>query len=130
MVIDSSALIAILFDEADRRFLEDAIEADPVRLISAVTKLESAMVMIGRHGSDAPLVRLIGDISAEIVPFDEPQADVARAAFMRFGKGRHPAALNFGDCAAYALAMTEAEPLLFKGTDFSATDVEVVKRGA
>lgn len=128
MVIDTSALIAILFDEADRRSFEDAIDADPVRLVPVVTQLESAMVVIGRHGSAAPLLRLIAAIGAEIVPFDEHQADVGREAFVRFGKGRHPARLNFGDCAAYALAMTEAEPLLFKGADFAATDVEVVQR--
>jgi ribonuclease VapC len=65
------------------------------------------------------------EIAATIVPFDEHQADIARDAFARYGRGRHPAGLNFGDCAAYALAMAEAEPLLFKGTDFGATDVQV-----
>jgi len=127
MVIDSSALIAILFDEPDRLALERAIEADPARLVSSVTKLEAGMVMIGQRGSAQPLDRLLAKISSTIVPFDEQQADIARDAFARYGKGRHRAALNFSDCAAYALAMAEAEPLLFKGTDFGDTDVEVAR---
>ena len=69
---------------------------------------------------------LLRDIAAVIVPFTDDQADIARDAFIRYGKGRHKAGLNFGDCASYALAKAEAEPLLFKGTDFGATDVEVV----
>ncbi len=129
MVIDTSALIAILKGEPESVAFERAIYADPIRLISAVTKLEAGMVAAGRRGqsSGASLDRLLNWISASIVPFDERQADIARDAFARFGKGRHQAALNFGDCAAYALAIAEAEPLLFKGTDFDATDVECVK---
>jgi ribonuclease VapC len=127
MVIDTSALIAILLDEPQRNVLEDAIEADPVRLVSAMSKLEAGMVMIGRHGAEGAvrLDRLLREMAAVIVPFDEHQADIARDAFARYGKGRHSAGLNFADCAAYALAMAEAEPLLFKGTDFGATDVQV-----
>jgi ribonuclease VapC len=129
MVIDSSALIAILLDEPDRASLQVSIDGDPLRLISAVTKLEAGMVIAGRLGIEGAtrLDRLLREIAATIVPFDEHQADIARDAFVRYGKGRHPAGLNFGDCAAYALAMVEAEPLLFKGTDFSATDVMVEK---
>src|SRR4051812_34372414 len=128
MVIDTSALVAILFDEPERSILEDAIEADHVRLVSAMSKLEAGMVTIGRHGTEgaARLDRLLREIAAVIVPFDDHQADIAREAFIRFGKGRHRAGLNFGDCAAYALALAEAEPLLFKGTDFGATDVQIV----
>ena len=86
------------------------------------------MVAIGRYGETAAeeLDRLMRDLTMQIVSFDERQADIAREAFARYGKGRHRAGLNFGDCAAYALAMAEAEPLLFKGTDFGATDVQVV----
>lgn len=123
MVIDSSALIAILLDEPERLRFQGAIEADPVRLVSAVTKLEASMVIVSRFGSSAPLDDLLDQIAATIVPFDEHQADIAQAAFERYGKGRHAAALNFGDCAAYALAAGEAEPLLFKGADFARTDV-------
>ena len=133
MVIDTSALIAILLDEPDRRSFEAAIEAEPRRLVSAMTKLEAGMVMVGRYGTEGAvrLDQLLARIVATIVPFDDDQADIARDAFARYGKGRHKAALNFGDCAAYALAVSEVEPLLFKGTDFGATDfgatdVEVV----
>ena len=131
MVIDSSALVAILLGQPDRVRLQGAIEGDAVRLVSAVTKLESGMVMAGRLGEQGAieLQNLLTWIGATIVPFDERQADIARDAFLRYGKGRHKAGLNFGDCAAYALAIAEAEPLLFKGTDFAATDVECVPLG-
>jgi ribonuclease VapC len=118
MVIDTSALVAILFKEPEREAFERAIHGARLRLVSAMTKLEMGMVLVGRHGPDG---------GAQIVPFDDHQAAIALNAFTRYGKGRHKAALNFGDCAAYALAMSEAEPLLFKGTDFGATDVEVVR---
>jgi ribonuclease VapC len=129
MVIDSSALIGILFDESDRLRIEQAIEADAVRLVSAMTKLETSIVLLSRRGeaSVSRLDRLLHRIAATIVPFDDHQAEIARDAFALYGKGRHRAALNFGDCAAYALAAAEAEPLLFKGTDFGATDVQVVQ---
>lgn len=131
MVIDTSALIAILFDEPERLTFERAIEENVPRLLSAMSLFEASMVMIGRHdraGADR-LDRLVRVIGAVVVPFDEHQAGIARDAFIRYGKGRHRAALNFGDCAAYALAIAEAEPLLFKGTDFGATDVETVGLG-
>ena len=127
MVIDSSALLAILLDEPERASFDTAIELDPLRLVSAVTKLEAGLVMVGRFGGAGGdrLDRLLDAIGATIVPIDDHQATIARDAFIRYGKGRHPARLNFGDCAAYALSIAEAEPLLFKGTDFGATDVEV-----
>jgi ribonuclease VapC len=129
MVIDTSALVAILFKEPEREAFERAIHGARLRLVSAMTKLEMGMVLVGRHGPDggAQLDALLDWIKAVIVPFDDHQAAIALNAFTRYGKGRHKAALNFGDCAAYALAMSEAEPLLFKGTDFGATDVEVVR---
>jgi ribonuclease VapC len=128
MVIDSSALIAILRGEPERHAFQNAILSDSIRLVSAVTKLEASMVAIGRRGPDAAydVAALVRDLGVQVVPFDERQADIARDAFARYGRGRHRAGLNFGDCAAYALAIAEAEPLLFKGTDFGATDVEVV----
>jgi ribonuclease VapC len=125
MVLASSALIAILLDEQERPQFTAAIAAAERRLVSSVTKFESSMIMIARRGSAAPLDALLRRIAAVGVPFDDHQADIARDAFARYGKGRHPAGLNFGDCASYALAISEAEPLLFKGTDFGATDVEV-----
>jgi ribonuclease VapC len=132
MVIDSSALIAILRKEPEADAFLRAIERDPVRLMSAVTKLETSMVAMGLRDRAGALEvdALLAKIAAIVMPFDEHHADLAREAFARFGRGRHPAALNFGDCAAYALAIAEAEPLLFKGTDFGATDVEVVELGA
>ena len=131
MVIDSSALIAILLDEPERAAFERAIEASPLRLLSAVSKLEAGMVMAGRFDAAGAsrLDRLLDTYTVTIVPFDDHHAEIARDAFIRYGKGRHPAGLNFGDCAAYALAIAEAEPLLFKGTDFGATDVRVVGAG-
>ena len=131
MVIDSSAVIAILRKEPERERFEDAIRVAEVRLMSAMTKLEAGMVAIGLRDSAGAidLDRLLTRLAVTIVPFDDHQADIARDAFARFGKGRHRAGLNFGDCAAYALSVAEAEPLLFKGTDFGATDVEVVPLG-
>jgi ribonuclease VapC len=128
MVIDSSAIIAILRNEPERDAFENAILAGSLRLMSAVSKLETSMVAVGRRSSDAAVDvdRLVRELGIQILPFDEHQADIAREAFARYGKGRHRAGLNFGDCAAYALAVAEGEPLLFKGTDFGATDVQVV----
>jgi ribonuclease VapC len=131
MVIDSSALIAILLGEPERASFEACAEADPLHLVSAVTKLEAGMVMVGRFGlrGAEKLDALLDSLAATIIPFDDHHAAIARAAFARYGKGRHPAGLNSGDCAAYALAIAEAEPLLFKGTDFGATDVQVAGAG-
>jgi ribonuclease VapC len=131
MVIDSSALVAVILDEPERLRFEEAIGVDSIRMVSAVTKLEASMVLLGGKGRPllAELDLLLSRISATIVAFDDHQADIARDAFARFGKGRHRAGLNFGDCAAYALSVAEAEPLLFKGTDFGATDVKVVPLG-
>ncbi|MFA6267761.1 MAG: type II toxin-antitoxin system VapC family toxin [Pseudolabrys sp.] len=128
MVIDSSALIAILRHEPERDGFKRAIYRASIRLMSTVTKLEASMVASGTRGRAglSELDALLGDLQVKIVPFDDHHAMIARDAFVRYGKGRHPAGLNFGDCASYALAMAEAEPLLFKGTDFGATDVEVV----
>lgn len=128
MVIDSSALVAILRGEVEHQSFKAAIAAADVRLVSAVTKLEASMVAIGSGPAEGAqdIDDLLALLAVQIVPFDEHQADIARDAFVRFGKGRHRAGLNFGDCAAYALAMVESEPLLFKGSDFSSTDVAVV----
>lgn len=128
MVIDTSALIAILLDEPEREAFERAIEADPLRLLSAVGKFEAGMVMAGRLdvAGLSRLDRLLNACVVTVVPFTDHHAAIARDAFVRYGKGRHKAGLNFGDCASYALAIAEAEPLLFKGTDFGSTDVEAV----
>ena len=93
MVLDSSALLAILFDEPERARMEQAIAADPLRLVSSVSKLAAALALIARHGPDAParLDRLLSEIGASVVAFDEPQAELAASAFARYGRGRHPA---------------------------------------
>jgi ribonuclease VapC len=97
--------------------------------MSAVSKFEAGMVATGRGGEPlmSKLTQILRELDIAYVPFDDHQADIARDAFARFGKGRHPAGLNFGDCAAYALSIAEAESLLFKGTNFGATDVEIVR---
>ena len=125
MVIDTSAIVAIALNEHDAPEIEVKVADDPVRLISAATVLEATMVIETRLGDaggrefDLWLLK----IGAEIVPVDAEQADAARRAWRRYGKGRHAAALNYGDCFSYALAATRSEPLLFKGEDFAKTDV-------
>lgn len=125
MVIDSSALLAILFGESEAQRLVGAIARDGRRLVGAVTMLESAIVIEARNGDDGgrDLDLLAHRSRLHVVGMTSEHGDVARAAWRRFGKGRHPAALNIGDCCSYALARTLGEPLLFKGNDFSKTDV-------
>ena len=128
MVIDSSALIAILRDEPERESFSGAIADDPRRLLSAVTYVESSTVAFGRmqqKGLDA-LDALLRRFDIEIVDVTTDQAMLAREAYLRYGRGIHPAGLNLGDCFPYALAKLEDEPLLFKGNDFSQTDIERV----
>ena len=126
MVIDSSALVAIALDEPERLPFSLAIASDPVRLVSAPTLLEATMVLISRRGDAASdeLRVFVQRLEIGVEPFTAPQLDVAAQAFRRFGKGRHPAGLNFGDCIAYALAKATGEPLLYKGDDFSRTDIK------
>ncbi|MDF0498512.1 type II toxin-antitoxin system VapC family toxin [Bradyrhizobium yuanmingense] len=125
MVIDTSAIVAIALNEDDAADIERLIVDDPIRLISAATVLEATMVIETRLGNaggrelDLWLVK----IGAEIVAVDAGQADAARRAWRRYGKGRHAGSLNYGDCFSYALALTRNEPLLFKGADFAKTDV-------
>ncbi len=125
MVVDTSALAAILFDEPERRSFNEKIEADPVRLLSAASFVEAAVVIEARLGETGgrELDLFLHRAGIEVVAFDADQAESARRALRRYGKGRHPAGLNFGDCFAYALAMARREQLLFKGSDFALTDV-------
>jgi ribonuclease VapC len=125
MVIDTSAIVAIALNEPDASEIEGRIAEDPVRLISAATVLEATMVLETRLGDPAgrEFDLWLLKISAEIVPVDAEQADAARRGWRRYGKGHHAAALNYGDCFSYALAVTRGEPLLFKGEDFAKTDV-------
>jgi len=130
MVIDTSALLAILLEEAEADDFAQAIAGDPKRLVSALTLLEAAVVIHARKGPSGgrELDLLLHTASATIVSFDAEQAALARAAYETFGKGHHPAALNLGDCCSYALSRWSGEPLLFKGNDFSKTDVVAVTR--
>lgn len=126
MVVDTSAIIAMLHEEPEASAFITRLERDTVRLISSVSVLEAGILAQSRKGDDgaAALDAFIREAEFEICSFDAEQAVLARRAFRTFGKGRHAASLNFGDCAVYALAMASGEPLLFKGSDFSKTDVE------
>lgn len=126
MVIDSSALIAIFFNEPERRLFDELIEAGPTKLISAAIFLETAMVLERRAGQAPQLDRFIREAPLEILSVTPEQATLAREAFRRYGKGRHPARLNFGDCFTYALYKSSGEPLLQKGEDFKKTDLRLV----
>ncbi|RXT25321.1 twitching motility protein PilT [Rhizobium leguminosarum] len=128
MVIDTSAILAVLFREPEAAEFLDRIAGDPVRLVSAAAVFEASMVIETRYGETGghELDLFLDRIDAEIVPVGAGLAETARHAWRRYGKGRHPAALNFGDCFSYALAVARHEPLLFKGNDFSRTDIRPV----
>jgi len=128
MVTDTSALAAIFFGEPERQKFLEAIISVTTRMISAATVLETGIVVESRLGDAAgrELDLFLIRANFQIMPVDAEQAELARSAWRRFGKGRHPAALTFGDCFAYALAKWTGEPLLAKGTDFAATDVALV----
>ena len=125
MVVDSSALLAILLNEPDADLIRRTFDHDDVRLLSAATLLEASMVIESRKGESGgrDLDLLISKSKIEVIPVDESQVDEARRAWRRFGRGRHPAGLNYGDLFSYALARTTGQPLLFKGNDFARTDV-------
>ena len=126
MIVDSSALLAILFSEPDaRRHAAAIMSASPCR-ISVANVLETSIVVEGRGGDSAAheLDTLLEKAEVELVPVTVEHLEAARRAWRRFGRGNHPAALNFGDCFAYALAKATGEALLFKGKDFAQTDIE------
>jgi ribonuclease VapC len=125
MVLDTSALLALLLDEPEAEDFRAAVEDDATRLVSAATLLETALVIEARKGEPGgrELDALIHKAEIVVVPVDAEHVSEARRVFRRFGKGRHAAGLNFGDLFAYALARTSGEPLLFKGEDFARTDV-------
>lgn len=129
MVIDTSAIAAIFFNEPERAAYLQAINAAESKLISAATVVETGIVLESRQGEavgrefDLFVIRA----GLQVVPVDQDQAELARSAWRRYGKGRHRAGLNLGDCFAYAVSKFFDEPLLAKGTDFALTDIEVVK---
>jgi ribonuclease VapC len=124
MVLDTSALLAILQDEPERRSFNEAIESAATRRLSAATFVEVSIVIEARFGAagQRDLDLFLERAGVEVVPLDLEQAKVARRAFSRYGRGRHVSGLNLGDCFSYALATVLGEPLLFKGDDFSHTD--------
>jgi len=126
VILDSSAVIAILAGEGDAAHYAQLIEADPMPRIGAPALLEASMVLSRWFGdsAEAALDAFLREAEVEIVAFDLPQLRAAQAAYRRFGKGRHPAGLNFGDCMSYALARACDEALLFKGNGFAQTDIE------
>ena len=125
MVLDSSAIIAIHLREPGHERLIERIDTAEVVVVGVPTLLETAMVLTARLGQDArPVVfAFLRRLEAEVVPFNEEHLDAAITAFIRFGRGRHPAALNFGDCMSYAVASVAGMPLLFTGEDFRRTDI-------
>lgn len=124
IAVDTSALVAIILGESDAEDFAHVLHRQP-SVLSAAGLFETSMVVNSRQGADAArdLRTLLDRFDTETVPVDAEQAWAAHAAWQRFGKGRHPAGLNFGDCFSYALAKTLAVPLLFKGADFLQTDV-------
>lgn len=129
MVIDTSALIAILLNEPDAEVFAMAIAADPKRLLSAFSALEVSIVIEAKKGEAGgrELDLLLHRSQIVIAAMDSAQAELARIAWRTYGKGRHPAGLNIGDCCSYALSKSSGEPLLFKGNDLSKTDLKTVK---
>ena len=127
MVVDSSALLAVLFGEEDSASYIEALAAGERKYISSLNLFEAAVVVEARKGENGAkaFTALTANAELEVLPFDASQAEIALAAWRRFGRGRHPAGLNLGDCAAYALAITLNERLLFKGTGFTRTDVAI-----
>lgn len=125
MVIDTSALVAMLSDEPEADVFEAAVEADGTRLMSTASYLETAIVIEARFGEPGgrELDLWLHRAAVDLVAVDADQADVARVAYRTYGKGRHRAALNYGDCFSYALAKVSNQPLLFKGDDFAQTDI-------
>lgn len=125
MVVDTSAIVSVLLKEADARPLIRKLYRAHSRQISAVSYMESSMVLMSRLGdnTEGALDGMLQRAKIAIVPVSVDHAKVAVAAFRQYGKGRHPASLNFGDCFSYALAKSTGEPLLFKGLDFAKTDI-------
>jgi len=128
MVVDTSAVIAILFSEPETESFVRALADDPRNMISAFNALESGIVIEAKKGEAGgrELDLLLHRARMEIISLNGDQVELALTAWRKYGKGNHPAGLNIGDCCAYALAKYSGEPLLFKGKDFSQTDIQPV----
>jgi ribonuclease VapC len=128
IVLDSSAIIAVLWDEPESRAFNSIMTEADKCVMSTFTLLEAHTALLRRTpGAVQRLDRLVADFPVEPIAFDRDQAELSRTAYHRFGKGFHPAALNLGDCVSYALAKSLDAPLLFKGDDFAKTDVQVCR---
>ncbi len=129
MVLDTSAILAILLGELEAPVIAELIAKDTKRLLSAGTALELMIVIEAKKGEAGgrELDLLLHRAKIDVVPFDSEQAEIARVAWRHYGKSNHPAGLNFGDCFAYALSRISGEALLFKGNDFNQTDLEIIK---
>lgn len=128
IAVDSSALVAVVLGEPDAEALLQALQSQPA-VVGAATIVEASIVVEARQGPDATrdLDLLLAGVINEVAPFDSTHARAALEAWRRFGKGRHPADLNYGDCLAYAIANLHGVPLLFKGEDFTKTDIPAVR---
>jgi ribonuclease VapC len=126
VILDSSAVVAILLEEAGHQDLLAKMKTAPGVAIGAPTLVETLMVLTARVRGEPILAlrELLHAVEAEVIPFSDDHSWVALRAYLRFGKGRHPAALNFGDCLSYAAASIARQPLLFVGGDFSRTDIQ------
>ena len=127
MILDSSALVAIVLREPDRERILERMDAAPRLGVGAPTLVDTAVVLSARLAADARglVSRLLIEGNIAVVPLTDAHFGVALTAWLRYGRGRHPAQLNYGDCLAYATARVAREPLLFTGEDFARTDVEV-----
>ena len=126
MVIDSSALLSMFLKEPRHQEYFEKISLAAIAVVGAPTLLETTMVLSARTGRDArgAIARSLRQLQVQVVPFTEVHFEVATDAFLRYGKGRHPAALNFGDCMSYAMAALAGLPLLYTGNDFAQTDIQ------
>ena len=129
MVVDSSAIVAILLDERDAPELAEKLSAAKTRIMSPVSRLEAGIVGAARkgHAGGADVAQLLETFGVTVVDFTAAHARIALDGWRRYGKGNHPAALNIADCCVYALCKATGEPLLFKGGDFSQTDLKLVR---
>jgi len=127
VILDSSAIVTIILREVGSDRVLDAVETADACRMGAPTLVETAMVLTGRLGDEGRTILLsfLQEVNVDVLSFSDAHWRIAQSAFVRYGKGRHPAALNFGDCLTYAIAYVAGEPLLCVGEDFPLTDLEL-----